>query len=142
MSEIAQRFDNVSFSPNIFTPYPGIPIWPELRRLGVAEPDSLEAWSDLALGANVLPWLHGKTYSNVKRGMSFLLLNNDIIKARRKATLSRRRRLLLRALQQPLRWRMRHQFFRLPLELWLLKERKLTRRSLLTGQRLAKAGRA
>src|SRR5438093_8691103 len=28
MSEIARRHANVSFSPNIFTPYPGIPVWP------------------------------------------------------------------------------------------------------------------
>ena len=28
----------MSFSPNIFTPYPGIPIWPQLRELGVQEP--------------------------------------------------------------------------------------------------------
>ena len=34
MGEIAQRFDNVTFSPNIFTPYPGIPIWPELKERG------------------------------------------------------------------------------------------------------------
>ena len=35
MSEIGRQFRNVSFSPNIFTPYPGIPIWPQLRALGV-----------------------------------------------------------------------------------------------------------
>ncbi len=34
MSDIGRRFWNVSFSPNIFTPYPGIPIWPQLRELG------------------------------------------------------------------------------------------------------------
>ncbi len=34
MGEIAERFDNVSFSPNVFTPYPGIPIWPQLRAMG------------------------------------------------------------------------------------------------------------
>src|ERR1700728_4577556 len=33
MSDIARKFSNVSFSPNIFTPYPGIPIWPQLREL-------------------------------------------------------------------------------------------------------------
>ena len=36
MGQIAERFDNVSFSPNVFTPYPGIPIWPQLRSHGVA----------------------------------------------------------------------------------------------------------
>ena len=32
MSDIARQFRNVSFSPNIFTPYPGIPIWPQLAQ--------------------------------------------------------------------------------------------------------------
>ena len=36
MSDIAYKHANVSFSPNIFTPYPGIPIWPELRKNGGA----------------------------------------------------------------------------------------------------------
>ncbi len=34
MGEIAARFDNVTFSPNMFTPYPGIPIWPRTARAG------------------------------------------------------------------------------------------------------------
>ena len=32
MSDIGRQFPNVRFSPNIFTPYPGIPIWPQLAR--------------------------------------------------------------------------------------------------------------
>ena len=38
MSDIAKQYWNVSFSPNIFTPYPGIPIWPQLKEMGVREP--------------------------------------------------------------------------------------------------------
>ncbi len=34
MSDIGRQFPNVSFSPNIFTPYPGIPIWPQASRVG------------------------------------------------------------------------------------------------------------
>ncbi len=51
MSEIAAAIQNVSFSPNIFTPYPGIPIWPQLRELGVREPKSLREWMQMPLGA-------------------------------------------------------------------------------------------
>ena len=39
---IGRQFNNVRFSPNIFTPYPGIPIWPQLRELGVVEPRTLQ----------------------------------------------------------------------------------------------------
>ena len=60
MSDIARQFWNVSFSPNIFTPYPGIPIWPQLRELGMREPQSLEEWVELPLGSNTLPWLQGE----------------------------------------------------------------------------------
>src|SRR5260370_36686967 len=38
MSDIARQFWNVRFSPHLFTPYPGIPIWPELRSLRVRGP--------------------------------------------------------------------------------------------------------
>src|SRR6202046_2402886 len=54
MSDIAREYPNVSFSPNIFTPYPGIPIWPQLRELGVPEPHGLQEWMDMPLGANML----------------------------------------------------------------------------------------
>ncbi len=138
MGEIGGRFDNVTFSPNVFTPYPGIPIWPELRRLGVKEPQSLEAWTDIALGTNLLPWLQGEPYSRVKRSLSFFLLNNEVTKAVRRTRASRFQRLLLRAFRQPLRMRMKYQFFRWPLELWLVhaKNKLVVRRSLLTGQGL------
>jgi hypothetical protein len=49
MSDIAKEYSNVSFSPNIFTPYPGIPIWPQLKEMGVYEPQSLAEWETLAL---------------------------------------------------------------------------------------------
>ncbi len=138
MGEIASKFDNVTFSPNVFTPYPGIPIWEELRKMGMLEPQSLEGWTTFVLGANVLPWLKGAAYREVRRSMSFFMLNNDITKATRRPSLSRAARVALRGLQKPLHWRIKHGFFRWPLELWILGTRKrLTmRRSLLTGQAL------
>jgi radical SAM superfamily enzyme YgiQ (UPF0313 family) len=139
MSEIGRRFDNVTFSPNIFTPYPGIPIWPELRNLGVKEPETLEAWSTIALGTNILPWLRGEQYRNVKRGMSFFMLNNEITKRIRRGSQTRLHRLLLRGLQRPLHWRMKHYCFRWPIELWIVRNRLVMRRSLLTGQSLGES---
>jgi radical SAM superfamily enzyme YgiQ (UPF0313 family) len=50
MSDIAREYSNVSFSPNIFTPYPGIPIWPQLKDMGLREPQSFEEWQTLAFG--------------------------------------------------------------------------------------------
>ena len=114
MNEIARRFCNVSFSPNVFTPYPGIPIWPQLRALGVHEPQSLDEWADLPLGHNVLPWLGAEELRRLRVMLKFFLLNNQI----RKMTKDTRfRHGIRRMLGAPVRWRMRKLFFRVPWEL-------------------------
>ncbi|HEV2381222.1 MAG TPA: radical SAM protein [Terriglobia bacterium] len=140
MSDIARRHSNVSFSPNIFTPYPGIPIWPQLKQMGVREPQSLEEWNDLPLGSNVLPWLQGAELGRLRRMLDFFLINNHIRKAARgRRWLNRTFRLALGA---PLRWRLRNRRFEFPVELWALSAAGLaggvvTKRSLVTGQPLA-----
>jgi radical SAM superfamily enzyme YgiQ (UPF0313 family) len=137
MSDIAREFWNVSFSPNIFTPYPGIPIWPQMRELGLREPQSLEEWNDLPLGKNKLPWLQGAELDRLRRMLQFFLLNNQI----RKATKDRRlmRRGVRRMLGAPLRWRLRTNRYSFPWELWVARsaEKLVARRSLLTGQPLS-----
>jgi len=136
MTEIAAKHANVSFSPNIFTPYPGIPIWHELRSLGVSEPQTLEAWANVDLGSNHLPWLQGRELNRLKRMLEFFLLNNHLRKVAVGTPWMRRG--VRRALGAPLRWRLRRNEFAIPWELWLARatERLVTRRSLLTGQSL------
>jgi len=136
MGDIARQFWNVSFSPNIFTPYPGIPIWPQLRELGVREPQSLEEWIELPLGHNVLPWLQGEELRRLRSMMEFFLLHNQIRKATKNSPWMRAG--LRRMLTAPVRWRVRTNHLAFPWELWLARsaERLVTRRSLLTGQPL------
>jgi hypothetical protein len=69
--------------------------------------------------------------------MSLFLLANDVAKRARHTT-SPAERFWLRSLRRPLSWRLRWQFFRWPVELWLyqLRQRVAMRRSLLTGQKL------
>ena len=137
MSDIARQFWNVSFSPNIFTPYPGIPIWPQLRELGVREPQSLEQWADLPLGTNLLPWLQGKELQRLRTMLQFFLVHNQIRKATKSHALLRRG--VRRLLSAPLRWRIRSQQYSFPWELWVARtaESWVTRRSLLTGESLS-----
>jgi anaerobic magnesium-protoporphyrin IX monomethyl ester cyclase len=137
MSDIAKEYWNVSFSPNIFTPYPGIPIWPQLKEMGVHEPQSLEEWEALALGTNVLPWLRGDELRRLQRSLEYFLLNNQIRKATTRIPLFRRG--VRRLLGAPIRWRIGKSRYSFPWELWLSRtvERVVTRRSLLTGQALA-----
>jgi radical SAM superfamily enzyme YgiQ (UPF0313 family) len=138
MAGIARQYENVSFSPNMFTPYPGIPIWPELRAQGLAEPASLSEWADIDLGVTDLPWLRGRDLEALRRGIGYFLLDARIGRAKRKATSPLLRWMLAQA-QAPLRWRLRNSFFRLPVELSLskAKQRLVVRRSLLTGQPLS-----
>jgi anaerobic magnesium-protoporphyrin IX monomethyl ester cyclase len=137
MGEIAERFDNVGFSPNVFTPYPGIPIWPKLRAMGLPEPQSLLEWADIDLGINKLPWLQGKSFASLQRGISYFLLDNQINKMRRRSG-SAAMQSILGAARKPLHWRISNSFFAWPLELWLsmAKHWLVVRRSLLTGQPL------
>jgi anaerobic magnesium-protoporphyrin IX monomethyl ester cyclase len=140
MSDIARQFWNVSFSPNIFTPYPGIPIWPELRALGLHEPQSMEEWAELPLGRNSLPWLKGSELSRLRRMLDFFLLNNQLRKATKDHPNLRTG--IRRALGVPLRWRLRSNRYSFPLELWIGRsfEKIVTRRSLVTGQPLEQEG--
>jgi anaerobic magnesium-protoporphyrin IX monomethyl ester cyclase len=140
MSDIARQFWNVSFSPNIFTPYPGIPIWPELQELGLHEPQSLEEWAELPLGRNTLPWLQGKELERLQRMLDFFLLNNQLRKATKDHP--RLRAGVRRVLGAPLRWRIRSNQYSFPWELWLGKkvEKVTNRRSLITGQPLGPEG--
>jgi anaerobic magnesium-protoporphyrin IX monomethyl ester cyclase len=137
MSDIARQFWNVSFSPNIFTAYPGIPIWPQLRELGMREPQSLIEWVDLPLGKNALPWLQGEELTRLRKMLEFFLLNNQLRKATKNHPSLRQG--LRRALGAPLRWRIRANQYSFPWELWVARsfERIVTRRSLLTGQPLS-----
>ena len=139
MSEIARHFHNVSFSPNIFTPYPGIPIWPQLRELGVHEPKSLREWMEMPLGANVLPWLQGREFERLQRMLEYFLLNSQIHHSRSKS-FPLLRRGVRRIVEAPIRWRLRRSRYAFPWELWLARstERLVLRRSLVTGQELPK----
>jgi anaerobic magnesium-protoporphyrin IX monomethyl ester cyclase len=137
MSDIAREYWNVSFSPNVFTPYPGIPIWPQLKELGVYEPQTLEEWESLALGRNVLPWLRGEELNRLRRSLEYFLLNNQIRKATRKRAWLRRG--FRQALGVPIRWRIGSNRYSFPWELWVSRavEKVVTRRSLLTGKKLS-----
>jgi len=137
MSDVARQYANVTFSPNIFTPYPGLPIWPQLKELGVREPQSLEEWADLPLGKNVLPWLQGEELRRLQRMLEFFLWNDYLRNGGSHLPwLGDRARL---ALGTPLRWRLRNGRFGYPWELWVARTaaRLVTRRSLLTGQELS-----
>lgn len=139
MTEIAQQFDNVSFSPNIFTPYPGIPIWPQLRQMGLEQPQCLAEWADVDLGSSRLPWLQGRSYRRLQKSVSYFLLDKEISRSGKRAStrVTRSGWLLVR---KSVHWRLRNFRFEFPLELWVVFVRQwlTVRRSLLTGEPLSR----
>lgn len=136
MSDIVQRYDNVQFSPNLFTPYPGIPIWPQLRELGVREPQTLEEWIQLPLSANALPWLRGEELERLKRMLDYFLLNGKVHRRHGRENLKNAGVRML--VKHPVRWRVRSSHYGFPWELWVskLSGPLASRRSLVTGQDL------
>jgi anaerobic magnesium-protoporphyrin IX monomethyl ester cyclase len=136
MSDIVQRYDNVQFSPNLFTPYPGIPIWPQLRELGVREPQTLEEWIQLPLSANALPWLKGEELERLKRMLDYFLLNGKVHRRHGRESLKNSGVRML--VKHPVRWRVRSSRYGFPWELWLsnLSGTLASRRSLVTGEDL------
>ena len=137
MSEIGRRYANVRFSPNIFTPYPGIPIWPELREVGVEEPRTLKQWGDLALGVNMLPWLQGGNLERFNLMLEYFLADHQLDRSSEKQT-GGVQRIANRALSQIIRWRFKHGHYRFPVEIWLtcLQKHLVKRRSLIEGKEL------
>jgi radical SAM superfamily enzyme YgiQ (UPF0313 family) len=138
MNDIGRQYLHVSFSPNVFTPYPGIPIWPQLKQMGVHEPQSLEEWANVDLGSNHLPWLQGEALRRFQRMLEYFLLNSQMRRPAPQAPWVRGG--LRKALGAPLRWRLQSNRLGFPWELWLARaaERLVTRRSLLTGRVLSR----
>lgn len=134
MSDIGRQHANVDFSPNIFTPYPGIPIWPQLREMNVPEPKNLREWGEVPLGANLLPWLQGRELSRFQRMIEYFLLNNSL-RTRAHGLPSLLLRLLMRT---PVQRRIRSSYYEFPWELRIFRQvqKLVRRRSLVTGQQL------
>jgi len=136
MSDIGRRYPNARFSPNIFTPYPGIPIWPQLRELGVEEPRTLKQWGNLALGINMLPWLQDINLARFNRMLDYFLIDRQFDRSTK--TAAPHRHLLRKLIKAPIRWRIDHGQYIFPWELWLTGfcEHLVRRRSLIDGREL------
>jgi len=118
MMDICRRFPGAEFWTNIFTPYPGSPIFHRATELGIDVPKSLEGWVDYFPRYTVLPWLKGKDHQRVQTMRDYLRIAFDRAPI---ATDSRGRlaRTITRLTGYPARWRLDHDFYGLPVELWV-----------------------
>jgi radical SAM superfamily enzyme YgiQ (UPF0313 family) len=124
MMDVCRRFRGAEFWTNIFTPYPGSPIFYRAKELGIRVPDSLEGWVDYFPRYTTLPWLQGKEHQRVQTMRDYLRIAFD----RQPIAVTKSGR-LARAAQQltgyAARWRLDHDSYALPWELWI--NRKLKR---------------
>lgn len=118
MMDVCRRFPGAEFWTNIFTPYPGSPIFHRAQELGIDVPKSLEGWVDYFPRYTVLPWLQGKDHQRVQTMRDYLRIAFDRAPI---ATDSRGRlaRTITRLTSHPARWRLDHDFYALPVELWV-----------------------
>ena len=124
MLDVCRRFPGAEFWTNIFTPYPGSPIFHRAGELGIEVPDSLEGWVDYFPRYTVLPWLRGKDHQRVQTMRDYLRIAFDR-KPIAADSSGRWARFIQRLTTYPARWRLDHDFYELPWELWI--NRKLKR---------------
>ncbi|MGH9453987.1 MAG: B12-binding domain-containing radical SAM protein, partial [Terriglobia bacterium] len=65
MMDVCRRFPGAEFWTNIFTPYPGSPIFHRAQEIGIEVPKSLEGWVDYFPRYTVVPWLKGMEHQRI-----------------------------------------------------------------------------
>jgi len=118
MMDVCRRFPGAEFWTNIFTPYPGSPIFHRAKEIGIEVPTSLEGWVDYFPRYTTLPWLKGKDHQRVQTMRDYLRIAFDRapIAATGPGWLARGIRHLT---AYPARWRLDHDIYRFPVEVWL-----------------------
>jgi radical SAM superfamily enzyme YgiQ (UPF0313 family) len=123
VDRIGRANPEADFFTNIFSPYPGSPIWPLALERGVREPQSLEEWAAFYPKVQVLPWLDGERHARIQRIRDYIRLGYS---ARQMVIAPKRgwRGLAERALRKLARLRLRFLRIELPLEVWALRAYK------------------
>jgi anaerobic magnesium-protoporphyrin IX monomethyl ester cyclase len=118
MMDVCRRFPGAEFWTNIFTPYPGSPIMEQAQELGILVPSSLEGWADFFPRYTVLPWLSGREHKRLQIMRDYLRIAFDrvpiALDTRKRST-----RLAQKMLSFPARWRLDHDIYGFPAELWV-----------------------
>ena len=115
---VCREYPGAEFWTNIFTPYPGAPIMDRAFELGIQVPTRLEDWADFFPRYTVLPWLNGAEHRRLQVMRDYLRLafNRIPIRRERQRDLSR---MVHEWIASPARWRLDHDFYAFPFELWL-----------------------
>jgi radical SAM superfamily enzyme YgiQ (UPF0313 family) len=128
VDRIGRANPEADFFTNIFSPYPGSPIWPESVRRGVEEPRTLEEWASFHPKVQLLPWLSGARHARIQRIRDYIRMGysaRQMVVERPKGWRGPAHD-VLRALA---RWRLRWLLIRFPFEVWALRAYKALRRA-------------
>jgi radical SAM superfamily enzyme YgiQ (UPF0313 family) len=123
MMDVCRRFPGAEFWTNIFTPYPGSPIFQRATELGIELPKTLEGWADYFPRYTKLPWLDGTEHQRLQITRDYLRVAFDRIPiaADKRGAMTR---LAQKCISLPARWRLDHDKYRWPVELWLNRKLK------------------
>lgn len=128
VDRIGRANPDADFFTNIFSPYPGSPIWPLAVARGVSEPRTLEEWAAFYPKVQVLPWLDGRAHARIQRIRDYIRLGYSS----RQMVVSEPRGLhgaVRRGLRALARWRLRTLLVHWPLDLWALRAWRALRRT-------------
>src|SRR5580698_4828784 len=118
MMDVCRKFPGAEFWTNIFTPYPGSPIFSRTAEIGIETPKNLEEWADFFPRYTKLPWLQGKEHARLQTTRDYLRIAFDripIAADTRKPIV----RLAQKAISLPARWRLDNDVYGAPVEIWL-----------------------
>ena len=118
MMDVCRRFPGAEFWTSIFTPYPGSPVFQQAAQLGIEAPTSLEGWIDYFPRYTTLPWLKGKDHQRVQTMRDYLRIAFDRAPIAAKGP-GRFAKTIQHLTAYPARWRLDHDFYSLPVELWV-----------------------
>ena len=107
--------------------------------IGIEPPTSLEGWADFFPRYTQLPWLKGNDHARLQTTRDYLRVAFDRIPIA-SDTRDPITRLVQKTISLPARWRLDHDFYKFPVELWLnkkLKQRTAAMKPAVDAKRLA-----
>jgi radical SAM superfamily enzyme YgiQ (UPF0313 family) len=116
--DVCRRYPGAEFWTNIFTPYPGAPVMNKAFELGIDVPKTFEGWADFFPRYTTLPWLKGRSHARVQVMRDYLraAFHRVPIGLRHRNSLER---LVHGMIAAPARWRLDHDVYAFPFELYL-----------------------
>jgi anaerobic magnesium-protoporphyrin IX monomethyl ester cyclase len=129
IDRIYARYDRADCYTNIFTPYPGSPIWDETVGKGFQAPERFEDWAAFFPQLTVLPWLDGERHRRLQNIRQFLRIGYPVIKVG-EVPRSRAERTSQAVLRPLARYRVRHHTYGFPAELRTLDALRTIKRRL------------